>query len=383
MASITSRGRKYIVRWRDPDGQQRTRTAPSLRAAKALQIEVEEACTAGKRWEPPKPGELPDLPAIHRAFLVEASRLYAESTVYRYGVILDVWEAWLRERISKRKRMTPDLLSRRLLGEHYDWLLSTGLHGRPRSPSTAAKHISYISVVWRWAADDDDFGDHVPRPRSLRLPAPAGRPTRAPTWAEMDAVIRASSGPQQKLAIVLRCTGLRVQQAMGLRWSDVDLDRQELSIRGVLGKSRQERQGRIIPLSPHLVAELRSWEREGPELLPSNRQEGPRERKARARDMGAAWERAGVREGIWRNKPHHAFRKGLMTELKVAGADDEAVKYLVGHSLGVRGHYLEAHRLPQVIGAVRMIPPLDLQGEETVGSNPEIGPEGGTDGEGL
>jgi len=56
-------------------------------------------------------------------------------------------------------------------------------------------------------------------------------------------------------------------------------------------------------------------------------------------------------------QPHHAYRKGFISELKRAGADPDAVEYLVGHSLGLRGVYTDPDALP-LRDAVNRIPPL-------------------------
>jgi integrase len=53
--------------------------------------------------------------------------------------------------------------------------------------------------------------------------------------------------------IVFRFTGLRVSQAMGLRWEDFDFERRTLTFRGELRKTTQEHQGRIIHVSQHLL----------------------------------------------------------------------------------------------------------------------------------
>lgn len=70
----------------------------------------------------------------------------------------------------------------------------------------------------------------------------------------MDTVIAALKGWHQRLAIVLRLTGLRCQQPMGLRCSDLDLERGRLTVRGELGKSRQEQRDRILPPVEHIPA---------------------------------------------------------------------------------------------------------------------------------
>lgn len=92
----------------------------------------------------------------------------------------------------------------------------------------------------------------------------------------MDACIAAARGWHRKLAIVLRMTGLHVSQAMGPLWSDLDLDRGILVFRGELGKSPSEKRGRVIPVSPHLVEELKTWGEREVWLVPSGRTRGLR-----------------------------------------------------------------------------------------------------------
>ncbi|MCP4917543.1 MAG: hypothetical protein GY913_11515 [Proteobacteria bacterium] len=68
-----------------------------------------------------------------------------------------------------------------------------------------------------------------------------------------------------------------------------------------------------------------------------------------------------MREPAWK-QPHHAFRKGFISELKRAGADTDAVEYLVGHSLGLRGVYTDPDALP-LRKAVAKIPGLREPGK--------------------
>ncbi len=48
---------------------------------------------------------------------------------------------------------------------------------------------------------------------------------------------------------------------MQLRWDDLDLAEAVLEIRRELGKTQQERRGRRVPISRHLVDELAGWPR--------------------------------------------------------------------------------------------------------------------------
>jgi len=98
-------------------------------------------------------------------------------------------------------------------------------------------------------------------------------------------------------------------------------------------------------------------------IVPCGRKaDGPRAREARARDMMRAWKRAGVREEVWKQRPHHAFRKGVRSGLKRLGADDMAVELLLGHSLGIAGVYTDPDALP-MRAAVALIPPMTKLGE--------------------
>jgi hypothetical protein len=120
--------------------------------------------------------------------------------------------------------------------------------------------------------------------------------------------------------------------------------------------------GRIVPFSAHPRKEMLTWNRKAdPEgwVVPTTRNDGPRRRVARQRDMQRSWIRSGVREAVWRGNAMRSFRKGFQSELKRLGADDEAVKYLVGHDLGVRGHYIDPHAL-RLRETIDVIPAVDL-----------------------
>jgi len=123
----------------------------------------------------------------------------------------------------------------------------------------------------------------------------------APTWAEMDAAVAACRGWHRDLVATLRGTGLRRDQAMRLRWGDVDLGEGLLSLRG--------ERGRLL------------------------------------------------RKG----QPFHAFRHGVITGLVVARAPLHLVRYLVGHKQeGVTaGVYTDwTALLPALREVVELIPPM-------------------------
>ena len=361
MASIEKTGNGYRVRWRDPDGAERSRACPTREAAQRLRREVESDVALGRRWEPRDARAAPDLRLMLRDYVIECTRVLSRQTAIRYARAIDLYLRWLVAKVGANRPLEPTLLSRRLLADWYESLAHGGLHGRDRSLATRRKLVEVVQLAWAWLYDDEEWGDHVAPPRRLRMPREPAAATVAPTWEEMDACLAALRNWQQRECLVQRFTGLRVQQVMRLRCDDLDIEQGLLCLRGELGKSKQERRGRVVPVSEHLVEIVRGWDREQDDdwLIQSARKRGgDRERMARARDVTRGWERAGVREAAWRGRPHHAFRKGFVSGLKRAGADADAVEFLVGHSLGLRGVYIDPEALP-LRDTVDRVPPLD------------------------
>lgn len=292
---------------------------------------------------------------LHRAYLEDRARYHRPDTIRSKAGSLDQWERFLREMQGGRP-LGLEALSKELLGSFYDWLRRPDGSNRTRSAGTVRKYIIDVQVLWAWAAEHDRFAHLVGRPRRLDLPPYSGSHAIAPTWAEMDAVIRAcESSAGRRLLILLRCTGLRVSQAERLEWTDLDLTKATLAIRPELGKSAHERRGRTVPISPHLVEALTSWPREDARIITPGRYR---------RRIRRAWRETEARPELFSQRPNHAFRKGFATELKLLGADSEAVEYLIGHSAGIRNVYVDPRSLP-LVAAVALVPalPPDLTGE--------------------
>ena len=285
-------------------------------------------------------------------FVADCARRLAPATVRRYAQFLELFRRWAGEAPAER-------LSYQWLSDYHLHLCApeTGRHLHRRGPETVRKHLESIEVLWKWAWQRQARGDYVgvPQPDSLGLTRTPAPHQLAPTWSQMDAAIGAATGWQRDLYVVLRSTGLRVQQALGLRWEDVDLDAARLRIRPELGKSPQEKRGRWVPIAPVLVAELAAWGRREGFVVRCERDR----RVARARDAARAWKRAGVDPAVWQGSPHHAFRAGFASSLKRLGADTEAVEFLVGHSRGIREHYVGPDALP-LVEVVALVPSLHL-----------------------
>jgi len=362
------RGKPYVS-WRElaPPRRQHVRYCPNVAVARELCREIRRVQALGREWWPegdpraatvagPAPVVLREL--LER-YVEESGQLRARATAVSRARRLDVFQ-----RFADETGLAVEDLSRAAMIRFLAWLRE-----RPtiKTESTIHKYVRGVEHWWRWAADLDE---RVPRPKRLELtPAPRAE-TKAPTWAQMDAAIVAcldetpsmgggghtANVPLYRLMLVLRCTGLRVQQAMALEWRDVDLKAKTLTVRPELGKTPQERAGRTVPLAPVLVPLLRAWSKDdaGPWVVPSNRT-GATPRLARQRDAVRAWERSGAPREVWEGQSFHAFRKGFVSGLVDAGVARETVDYLVGHTLAVHGRYAAAWSL-RLEQAVRVVP---------------------------
>lgn len=366
---------RLTYRWRDlrpgPDGKRRQhrQTCPDARTYDELKRAVESAHALGREYVP-GPDSAATLTAVLDAYLDDCERIMAASTLRLRRNACDLYMRWMaagapgpadEPKPVPVENVGPHALSGDNLARFHLWLRKARTyHHQGVSELTAAQYTQMLRAAWVWASESERFRPDMLPPRRVRLPSarPELRPV-APTWAQMDAVIEQASSSKQpwyrKLCVLLRFTGLRRSQAMRLTWADVDLEAGLLTIRPELGKTRQERSGRVVPLSPHLVAELATWGRREGWLVA---------RDAKTRDPGMVsmarfWAKAGVPEDVWR-QPLHSFRKGLVSGLSQLGVPEPTIKALVGHDLGVTsGVYTsEAVRLEQMRAAVALIPPL-------------------------
>ncbi len=356
MASIDHPRGKPRVRWCDPDGTPHARTCSTEKAAREILRAVQHAEDVGRKWVDEGTPQTLTLRAVARAWITACERRLAPRTVTNRAQHLDAFIAWYG------KDAEPGLLSRLLLERYWDFVrtVATGRYIHRRTETTARKHIETIHLLWTWAYGREEYEPHVPRPRLMELPRkPAKTPRAAPTWAQMDAAISACGSWRRCALIVMRCTGLRVQQVMGLRWEDLDTATGLLTIRGELGKPGSERTGRIVPVAPALLAEWRApglaeWTDKA-WIVPCPHTH----RLMRARDVALVWTHAGVTASTWKGRPDHAFRAGFQTELAAMGIAREAREYLVGHAQpGQDVSYIEAIRGLQLVSVVAKVPAL-------------------------
>jgi len=343
MATVERRGDGWRVRWRDPDGKSRSRQCPTARSARELKLDVEETIARGQRWAPAAAVRLPALRDLIAAYVSDLLRVRAEHTHQRAHYALDPFNEWIRARL-KLDLPTVDVLTRSLL-EAYD----AHLVGRGSSYATRRTSMWAIGGAWKWGWHHPEWRAALHEPSIPRMPrAPVRRP-QAATWEQLDAIVHLADNEARRLpsrtwlyrlALLMRGTGWRVTQCLGL----VNTDYRDglLELRGELGKSGAEKAGRTVPVAPWLRPHLEAWaETPGPLV-------GAVATKTRASELvGMLWRESGAPESIWRQRPDHAFRIGLISGLADLRADREAVEFYVGHTLtGMRATYVDPRSLP-------------------------------------
>jgi integrase len=125
--------------------------------------------------------------------------------------------------------------------------------------------------------------------------------------------------------VALNC-GLRKGEIFGLRWSDVDLARAQLTVRGPIAKSAQTR---YLPLNRDVLDVLRAWQATGADLTGyvfTGKTDGEP-----LADVKKAW-RPVVRSAKIDRFTFHDLRHTFASKLAMAGVDLNTIRELLGHA---------------------------------------------------
>ncbi len=222
-----------------------------------------------------------------------------------------------------------EALSPQVLRRYVSWLAASGY-----SPGTIARRIYAISSLCRYLVN---YGYAEVNPcRQVVLPKKARRMPAVLTLEEARRVLRVADdhrcpwmGFRNRaiIAVLLFC-GLRRQELVNLKLSDVDLRSRWLKVRrGKGGK------GRSIPLAPEAAEAIRDWLEFRPEVDHEYLLTGLGGRRLGKNGLVSAFRRvakcAGVdRRGVSLHTLRHTFASLLLQE----GADLVSIQELLGHS---------------------------------------------------
>jgi integrase len=153
--------------------------------------------------------------------------------------------------------------------------------------------------------------------------------------------------PYRTLVFLVAVTGLRISEALGLKWEDLDYGRQMIHLRRVwvgsdiIHHMKTDGSAAPVPLGELLADELRSWQKEtmypkpGDWIFPSTKLKGKTPMSA-SMMTGAKIRPAAIKVGIRLVKGQrfgfHNFRHSLATFLVSRGKDVKTIQGLLRHA---------------------------------------------------
>lgn len=393
-------GRQREKRFHHEQGSRSRQPPPSATKAHAAAIEaMQEGRSPDEVLTVQPPGRLATFDECAVAFIrARAAYGLAASTLERYSGHLNRFQAIVRglEGIPEGQAIPADVLSRQTIHK-----VTLALRAEGRATTTIANIIQCALDVWAHASDDDLPGvPPAPRSKSGLIPRrDARRPLPAPKQAELDAVLRElprNAHVTLGAAIMMKATGLRVDQCLSARRSDFREATGTLYVR--TGKSHAEKAGRFVPVAPWLFDELAPYMNPASEpdapLIRRRVNEVKMQRNDQWRVLRKAADRAAekglIRVETYRPPPEtgrrnargaHMFRAAFMYALEEAGHRDDVINRLVGHRSGStrHRHYVDESALWGLMqAAVAEIPAPEWQGPVQADQVPEAAAGGGS-----
>jgi site-specific recombinase XerD len=218
-----------------------------------------------------------------------------------------------------------------------DYTAELGRARRGLAPTTVGRRLAAVRSLVRHALGPARVPEAALAPRRPR------RLPEAPRTTEVEAAVDTLAGADPlalrnaALVELVYACGLRSAEAVGLDLTDVDLDREQLHVRGKGGKER------LVPLGEEAAWRLGLWLRDGRPVLARG--------ACDALFLSVRGRRLDT-SALRRLFPHpHSLRHAYATHLLEGGADLRTIQELLGHaSLSTTQIYshVDARRLRRV-----------------------------------
>lgn len=198
------------------------------------------------------------------------------------------------------------------------------------------RKLEAVSVAQQLSALRFFFLKTLKRPWQVHdMPVPK-RPIRLPevlSREEVERLIQSAASPLHRIwLLVLYATGIRREELVQLKVSDIDSERMLIRIRQ--GKGKKDRN---VMLSPRLLQELRDyWRSANPKpetyLFPSRGTHPNGDVPITSKSVWDAVQQAAVRAGLDKSVHPHTMRHCFATHLLESGADLRTIQLLLGHA---------------------------------------------------
>jgi integrase len=240
--------------------------------------------------------------------------------------------AWMKEHYPEADRLRA--IDRRIVSAYASDLQDSV------GPSTFNRHIGLLGLVWKVLADSHGLG--ASPWRSVRRKKPFVHGRRALTPAELQAVLEAAQEPYRGLILVGAYTGLRLGDAVTLKWDEI----QDGRIVRVPSKGKKAGVPVIIPMHPILAAGLP--DRKGEYVFHSIAKTYRKERSSVAQAVGRIFRKAGIvtaggvvdgRKRAFCQAGYHSLRHTFVSLCRTANVPLAVVQAIVGHHSAVMTQY--------------------------------------------
>jgi integrase len=222
-----------------------------------------------------------------------------------------------------------------------------------RSPAMAKKVVSSLGAILANAMADHKVARNVVREQAQHRRRDRGLEKRhakhleigvdIPTKDEIRAMLDHARGRWRPLLVTAIFTGLRASELRGLRWSDVDLDRAELTVRqradrwGAIGSPKSDAGKRTVPLAPMAINGLKEWRLACPNgeadlVFPNGRGRAEQLTAIHYRGLGPLQKAAGITEDGTPKYGMHSLRHAAASLFIEQGFSPKRVQALMGHS---------------------------------------------------
>jgi integrase/recombinase XerD len=236
------------------------------------------------------------------------------------------------EEFAEYYKARPDRLGREHIRQYQAHLFTD----RKLDAITVAQQLSALRFFFRKTLKRPWVVEDLPSPkRPIRLPEVLSR-------EEVQRLIQCAASPLHRIwLLTLYATGVRREELVRLKISDLDTDRMLIRIRQ--GKGKKDRD---VMLSPALLAELRQyWRSANPKpttyLFPGRGPHPNVEVPIDSRSIFNAVQQAAQRAGLDKHVHPHTLRHCFATHLLESGADLRTIQLLLGHAdLDTTSRYL-------------------------------------------
>ncbi len=331
---VYKRGKSYVVVYRFR-GQQRKRFARTYAEARDLKATILADIRRGEHREVARLTFEEYAREWIDSYQGRTTRGFRESTRAGYRRTIETKAIPF---FSKRSATLAELEPRDVR-MFVSWLFDERAQGQRLAVGTVRQHMAAVKALLATAVEDGLMrhnpatGVRIAHPYAPTTTADPAEQRRALDSDELARFLDACNPDWQLFFELLAMTGVRISEAVELRWKDVDLGARRLRVRrqcfkGVIAEPKSKHGKRDIPLSTSLCQRLWSLQGTSEELLFVNALGDRIDRdwlwknvlKPAARQAGVPW--AGF----------HTFRHTCASILFANGRNPKVVQMWLGHS---------------------------------------------------